>query len=531
MGIFSFLGASKAPDPIAENKSFEGFRSIDTEGLDLSQPFVDDYYSRGYSWVQFGQHNLYPQILNQLYISAPMHQACCNFKKYALTGKGYEWENFDKLEVKDLVMIKQFEAASNFKGVWRNICLDWIKHGRVTLLIHHNGTRHDYFKHVDPQDIRNSAMELFKDRPDKYFYARDWARSTAQYQFTPYSSTNKDQWQVLELRNNVGGFISYGMPDWVSSANWSKVGADASLLHKSAIENGIQPSVIYKYPYIMSPDERAQWDDGMRRNAKGAKNYGRAMKVESQSKDLSPDIDIVKTTDNHKLFEQTSREYKEEVAISHNLNPALMGVKIAGSLGQSDEIEFSAKQFEKVWYSDNHRILEEFFNRITTICGISSDFILPKTNIIDIVEMIQDGGTTDDGVEVAPRSIQETALNGAQISSLLLIIENYNTGVISREAAVTIITSSFPSVPQSKAQEMVPLSPQEISDEANGVTPSAELDNSVNDALKGLSAKENQDMMRIVRDFSKGRLAEPLARTRLMAYGIDNTTINEILTL
>jgi hypothetical protein len=50
-----------------------------------------------------------------------------------------------------------------------------------------------------------------------------------------------------------------------------------------------------------------------------------------------------------------------------------------------------------------------------------------------------------------------------------------------------------------------------------------------NDALRGLTAKENMDMMRIIRDYGKGKLAEPLARTRLAAYGIDSDTINEIL--
>jgi hypothetical protein len=37
------------------------------------------------------------------------------------------------------------------------------------------------------------------------------------------------------------------------------------------------------------------------------------------------------------------------------------------------------------------------------------------------------------------------------------------------------------------------------------------------------------DMMRIIRDYAKGKLAEPLARTRLAAYGIDSDTITEIL--
>jgi hypothetical protein len=271
---------------------------------------------------------------------------------------------------------------------------------------------------------------------------------------SPYAPGNTDEWQVVEIKNHVGGFQAYGMPDWASSANWQKVGADIALLHKSAIENGIQPSVIYKYPYVMSPDERHTWENGMRKNAKGAKNYGRAMKVEAQSRDLMPEIDVVSTTDNHALFEQTSKEYKEEVAISHNLDPALMGVRIQGSLGAQDEKEFAAEQFKKLWVKDNRMIVEDFLNNLRTICGLDIYLTIKDTDILTVKEAIQEG---------------------------------------------------------LKPEQMAAQQP------------------TVNDALKGLSAKDNMDMMRIMRDFSKGRLAEPLARTRLAAYGVDEETINTLL--
>lgn len=386
MKLFNFRKSK--PEPIkTENKSIQNFRSIDTEGMDLSQPFVDDYFNRGFSWVFFGENNLYPQILNQLYISAPMHQACCNFKKYSVIGEGYEWSGYDDLDVAKKIALKQFETMSNFKSAVNSGVLNWIKHGRLIVLLHYNKEtkRYTHFRNVDPQDFRNNHVGLFQNTPTAYFYSRDWTRSTSMAKFSPYSPSNQDEWQVLEVRNDVGGFDAYGMPDWVSSANWANVGADTSLLHKSAIENGIQPSVIYKYPYIMSPDERITWEDGMRRNAKGAKNYGRAMKVESQSKDLSPDIEVVKTTDNHKLFEQTSKEYKEEVAISHNIDPVLMGVRVAGSLGATEEIKFSAKQFEKIWLNQNRQIIEDFYRKIADICQLDAKFIINKTEVISIV--------------------------------------------------------------------------------------------------------------------------------------------------
>jgi hypothetical protein len=50
-----------------------------------------------------------------------------------------------------------------------------------------------------------------------------------------------------------------------------------------------------------------------------------------------------------------------------------------------------------------------------------------------------------------------------------------------------------------------------------------------NDNLTGLSAADNADMYRIVRDYSKGKINEHLAVTRLTAYGIDETQAKKIL--
>ena len=460
MGLFDIFRTAPAP-AVTEEKSIECFRSIDTEGMDLSQPFVDDYLSRGSSWVWFGEENLYPQILNQLYISVPMHQACCNFKKYSLIGNGYTWEGYGDLSIAEQITIKQFEIMSGLLVNSSKMVLDWIKHGRLIALVRYSKEykKYTHFKIVDPEQIRNSIDSVFKDNPSFYFYSRDWTRSMAQLILKPISSKNKDEWQIFEIRNEVGGFQSYGMPDWVASANWGKVGADISLLHKSAIENGIQPSVIFKYPYIMSPQERTDWESGMRKNAKGAKNYGRAMKVEAAGKEQMPETEVVTTTDNHALFEQTSKEYKEEVAISHGINPALMGVRISGSLGATEEIEFSAEQFKKMWVNENRTKIEFFINELAKVCGIKATWKLNETDILTVKEQLENG------------------------------------------------------------------------QKPNGKTENLSQEVTVNDHLKGLSAKENQDMMRIVRDFSKGRLHEGIARTRLAAYGIDNDTINEILTL
>jgi hypothetical protein len=50
-----------------------------------------------------------------------------------------------------------------------------------------------------------------------------------------------------------------------------------------------------------------------------------------------------------------------------------------------------------------------------------------------------------------------------------------------------------------------------------------------NDNLKGLSAKENADIYRILRDYGRGKLNEAIALARLMGYGFDRNTALNIL--
>jgi hypothetical protein len=53
--------------------------------------------------------------------------------------------------------------------------------------------------------------------------------------------------------------------------------------------------------------------------------------------------------------------------------------------------------------------------------------------------------------------------------------------------------------------------------------------NEIDENIKGLSAKENADMYRIVRDYAKGRLNKALASARLMSYGFRKDMVEEIL--
>jgi hypothetical protein len=467
-----------------------------------------------------------------------MHQACCNFKKYALCGDGYEWVGYDALPMPEKIQIEQFEIMSGLKKGLDKITLDWIKHGRIIALVRFDkeNNKYTHFRIVDPEYIRNSRTDWMSDLPALYYYSRDWAVRQIGVQFSHVAPKNWDEWQVMELKNETGGFRSYGMPDWAASANWQVVSADLGLLHKSAIENGIQPSIIWKIPYVMSPDERSAWEVNARHSGKGAKNYGRAIKLEAPSKDQLPEIDVVNTTDNHALFEQTSKEQKEEIAISHGINPALMGVRIAGSLGQSEEIEFSAKQFKRIWLNSNRKKVEDFLNELAKTCGIKTRLNIKETELIDFA--MEQGEQQTQVVNGEPVAVDKEAEARAQlkgsvggVQGIIGIQTAVSEGLTDRGSAIALLELiyGFSTADATRLLGDVQEGALAPMTTVNG-QPTTQMEQITNDALRGLTAKENMDMMRIIRDYAKGKLAEPLARTRLAAYGIDSDTITEILT-
>lgn len=529
---------SNKKQPAKETKAVEEdgphkvdlMRSINTEGTDLSQPLVREEFRTVNGYIDFGVDNEFPQILNQLYISSPMHTSCVNFKTFALMGNGYEFEGYDKLNPKEKVEFKEFLAKNKFDESLNKIIKDKIKHGRSIAVLRKVRGEFVKFGIIDPANVRNDNPGLFGS-PSKYFYSRDFSKGlVSKRTFSPYGVDNNDEHQVLELKNEVGGLRSYGLPDWVSSANWANVGADLGLLHKSALENGIQPSVIYKYPYIMDDEEERNWVKNTKDTSKGVKNYNRAIKVEANGTDNLPEITTLDTTENHQLFEQTSKEYKEEVCISHNINPSLMGVKVAGQLGQMQEIETSANIFMDIWRNPNATEVEKFVNSILDAFGFGR--LKLKLNEVDILDEFHGKDTEGEEVSQDKEADARAELRGSVggVQGIIQIQQSVSEGLTDRSSAAALLELIYGFEPD----EAVRLLGRVKEGSGNNAVTDTELESdedkpTVNDNLKGLTTSENADIYRIIRDHSRGKLNEAVAKFRLKGYGFNEEEINEIL--
>jgi hypothetical protein len=112
----------------------EGYQSFSTPFLpvgrgNLTLPYVNGRYSTN-MWVRFGTDNLYPQMLNQMYYSSPLHGAIVDFKTNAVIGGGFNLTT-DKLTPQEKLEMFTFEKKANLKHTVKAVTKQLIIHNRV----------------------------------------------------------------------------------------------------------------------------------------------------------------------------------------------------------------------------------------------------------------------------------------------------------------------------------------------------------------------------------------------------------------
>jgi len=421
----------------------------------LSLPRVDRYYTQN-GIVRFGEDNLYPQLLDQMYYTSALHSAAIDFTVNAVVGLGFKWD-IEPSSGKDAVTLKQFERSNKLNKMIEELTRNYIMHRRMITKVCKNG---DYtsFKRIEPAMVRNNVMA------NKYTISPDWSRGMYDVaELTPYHPTSGNGEYAFAYADNTPGQDIYPIPAYNSILNWCYLDGEIAFLQKAAIQNAAFPSIVIKRPKdFSSPEEVETFQRGIQ-SSTGAQNAGKILVLAGNGIDMVPDVVQLTAATTDKQFEVTAKELKDQICFAHKMNPAIMGIKVAGSLGNSEELKESYAIFEKNVVNKIRQVILEYINELVFIAGISNSLSLINQNLVDSSD-----GTT----------LSEVTMN--------------------KDGKVTNSTES-------------------------------KTEASVNDNLKGMTASENADMYRIIRDHSKGKINDVLALARLEGYGFDTTKAKEIL--
>jgi hypothetical protein len=375
MKLFGF-NISRANEVKQESnpQTFSAFVPIGKENLSL--PYIDPMYTLN-GITQFGADNLYPQKLNQLYFSSPIHAACIDFTVNAIIGGGYTWNN-EKAPAQEIVDRLAFEKFNHFSKLSRLLTRDWLIHKRITVEVIRRGKDVIKFRRLDPETIRNDQWL------ERFMYSSDWRRGYLNArEFIKHYDGCKDVSTLYTFYDSSPGVSSYPLPSYNGALNWVQLDGEQAYFHKNNIQNAIFPSLAIRRPKeFQSITEIEQFKREIA-DKTGAANAGKVIVLTGNGMDDVPEIVNIPTNDNSKIFDSTSKELKENISIAHKINPAIMGIKTGGQLGATTEIQDSYTIFEKNVVIPDRDIIQEVLNELIHIAGIHDSITINNYQIVE----------------------------------------------------------------------------------------------------------------------------------------------------
>lgn len=435
MGIFDRFKAVKA-------EVVEGYQSFSTPfgkigGANLSLPYVNGRYQVA-GYIPFGQDNLFPEMLNQVYFTSPLHGAIVDFKVNATIGAGYDLK-VTSLTADEKLAIYTWEKKMKLSKSVREVTKHLVLHNRVYFKLYFD-EKHQVkrIENVSPEKVRINRAK------DCYFLCDDWASRIDVIPVTKYHPLNSDKCQLYAYEIKAIGQDYYPLPTYTSALNFAFLSGELSYFAKSNIQNSIFPAFAMMFPKRpQSEEEKKVLRDTIDR-MKGAQNAGKGVAFFANSADQLPKIESIPTNQNDKLFQEASGLNTEQICFSHTIDPILMGVRTTGALGNGADIKQAYIIFEKNVVIPLREMVEEVFTELLTISKLKADFTIKNFQIINetIVEVEGDASKTQDALNamsplVATKVLNTMTTNEVRALASLAPIEGGDV-VPSQQPATTI---------------------------------------------------------------------------------------------
>ena len=389
----------------------EGYQSFSTPfgkvgGANLALPYVNGRYQIS-GYIPFGNDNLYPQLLTQLYFTSPLHGAITDYKANAVVGGGSTIKT-DKLTNEEKLELYTWERKMKLKKTELSITKQIILHNRV------------YFKlYFDEKGNFKKAENIYQDKVrvsrDKcyYFICEDWASRIDVETIKPYSPSCTDKIQLFVYEMHSQGQDYYPLPTYTSALNFAFLSGELSYFAKANIQNSIFPSFAMMFPKRPQSEEEKHMIRETIDKLKGAANAGKAVAFFANAPEQLPKIESLPTNNNDKLFKESSELNTEQICFAHTIDPILMGIRTTGSLGNGSDIKQAYIIFEKNVVMPLRAIVEDIFNELLHIAKITAEYKINNFQIINetIVEVEESASKTQDALNAMSPLVATKVLN------------------------------------------------------------------------------------------------------------------------
>ena len=340
---------------------------------------LNQYEERSYretankmGFVNYGDDNLFPQYLVDLYHSSATHNALSTTIAMMIFGEGFDATTLDGRLAFD---------KWNLNNELRKACLDFKIQGGFALEVNWSIDRTTIanVSHLPFENIRSGFVNE-DEKVEYYYYSKDWNDKREEPSeictFNPERNIEHPT-QILYVKPFSPGSFYYPKPDYVGSINYIELDKEIGVYHINNMKNGMSPSFSIHFKNGIPPqEERNRIRMDIERQLSGASNAGKFIVTYSDDPDRKPDFEPFQLSDAHNQYQFLSEEVTSKIMVGHRVtSPQMFGVAVPGKLGGGGELAEASELFEKNVIAPARQVVTEAVKTLLNAAGLDAQLV------------------------------------------------------------------------------------------------------------------------------------------------------------
>jgi hypothetical protein len=349
-------------------------------------------------WVSFGEDNLYPNYLLELFLGSAINGALIKSIGAMIYGEGLAATNADESEANKESFLRLTELLHNSDDdVLKDLAMDLKLFGGCYVNVIWSRDRSKIAKllHIPAQYIRSGKM--VDGEIDTYYYSADWSKARkSEYRPRAYAAFNTQDRtqasQILMIRDKNPALFYGFAPDYVAATDWIQMELEIAQFHLSNITSGMTPSMHVGFSNgVPTEEERRTIERQLNQKFAGSGNAGKILLTFNDGKDTAPIIEPIQMNDAQSAWEGMSKQAVNQILAGHRcVSPLLFGIRTEGGNGlgsNADELRDAYSLFNNTVVVPFQNILLRGLDKVFRINDINLDLYFKTLKPADFIDL------------------------------------------------------------------------------------------------------------------------------------------------
>lgn len=368
----------------------------------FDKPYIDKMTRRD-SWVKFDYDNQYPERVLDMVNSSPLQKSILESRKTYILGAG-----LDKVD--------ENVYTPNMYESWIDLiekCVSdyvYLNAFAVQVILNESGNRFSFY-HQPVQQVR-FANYNDKNFIEKAYLCTDWRKAqknknVVEIPMFGSETPKKGKAYLLYFKPDQVGEYYYGIPEYMSAANYIMADAALSQYYNNYIHNNFSANLALRFPTEPTEEKKEELYESLVKSFGGAENAGNILLLFGEN-GVVPEINSIESV-NADLYNSVVDIIKLALVSANRLtSPILAGISTSsGFSSKSDEMIAAYTLYKLTVINSERAFLLKGFNKMLEMNGHARvfkflDFDIRKefegqTANNDVVE--DDGNNVDEQKE------------------------------------------------------------------------------------------------------------------------------------